>query len=100
MEEVKKVLQAGGQLVRPDAVVEQLLTDSRNIGSGARALFFAICGVQHDGHQYIAEAHAKGVRNFVVERLIEYGYSDTNFLLVDNSVAALQQLATYHRSQF
>ncbi len=98
--EIEKILGGDGQLVSPGDVVEQLLTDSRNIANGGRSIFFAIAGIQHDGHRYIGDAHARGVRNFVVDRFVGYGYSDSNFILVKNSTRALQQLAAFHRRRF
>lgn len=96
---IEKILKGNGQLVRPNDIVDQLLTDSRNITDGHKSVFFAIVGAQHDGHKYISDAHAKGVRNFVVERFIEYGFTDSNFILVENSIQSLQKLAAYHRQQ-
>lgn len=97
---IQKIVNGNGQLVRADDIIEQLLTDSRNITQGSTGLFFAISGPQHDGHKYISHAHAQGVRNFIVERLMEYGLSDSNFILVENSVAAMQALAAAHRNAF
>lgn len=96
---IEKIIIGNGQLVRPSDMIEHLLTDSRNITDGSKSLFFAIIGAQHDGHKYISDAHAKGVRNFVVERFIEYGFTDSNFILVENSIQSLQKLAAYHRQQ-
>ena len=51
-----------------------------------------------DGHRYISDAYAKGVRNFIVTQHQEdSSYIDANFLLVEDSLVALQLLATYHR---
>lgn len=100
IKDIAAIVHAEGQLVRPDATVDTLITDSRNIISGGKGLFFAISGKHHDGHRFIARVYAAGVRNFVVERLLEYGFGDANFLLVENSVEAMQQIAAYHRTQF
>src|ERR1043165_6918388 len=84
-----------------DDVIEYLLLDSRKINSPATSLFFALKGPRRDGHIFIAEAYDKGVRNFVVsEKIDETAYPDANFILVDDTLIALQQLATYHRKQF
>ncbi len=88
-------------LVVHDSPIEQLLLDSRRIHSASSSLFFAIRGTRRDGHQFIPELYKKGVRNFVISEAIENSvYTDANFLIVDDTLVALQQLAAHHRSQF
>ena len=77
-----------------------LLTDSRSLTFPEETLFFAISTSRNDGHRYIDELYAKGTRNFVVTNLPEDIKPDANYLLVTDVVAALQQLAAHHRSQF
>ncbi len=82
-------------------MIEQLLLDSRKIYSPATSLFFALKGPRRDGHQFIQELYKKGVRNFIICEITTSSlYPDANFLRVDDSLQALQQLAAYHRSQF
>jgi alanine racemase len=84
-----------------DARIEHLLTDSRKVFEPASSLFIAIKGPRRDGHQFIQELYKKGVRNFIVSEKINLSsYPDANFLEVDDSLQALQQLATHHRGQF
>ena len=79
-----------------------LVTDSRGFISPDDSLFFALKGLRHDGHQYIGEMYDKGVRSFVVsEDALEFStYQDAVFLLVKDTLQALQQLAAHHRKQF
>lgn len=90
-------------------VNKQWLTDSRQVtGKAEDAVFFAIQGEHHDGHDYIGELYRKGVRQFVVERSAltperrtEWlTYADTTFVEVDSSLQTLQTLAAEHRRQF
>lgn len=68
-----------------DVDIRYLLTDSRQLGAHPeQTMFFAIKTAKNDGAKYIDELYAKGVRVFVRE----------------NSLDALQALATYVRSQF
>ena len=68
-----------------DVDIRYLLTDSRQLGAHPeQTMFFAIKTAKNDGAKYINELYAKGVRVFVRE----------------NSLDALQALATYVRSQF
>jgi alanine racemase len=98
IKEVKQIINAHGPIIR-EATVSVLLTDSRRIINPAEALFFAISG-RRDGHDFIPEAYNAGVRSFVVTHEPAERYSGSNFLVVDNSLQALQTLAAYHRKQF
>ncbi len=83
--------------------ITQLLFDSRKVSLSSGALFFAIKGTRHDGHDYIQDAYAKGVRNFIISHpdpSFPTAYPNANFLQVADSLIALQELARYHRQQF
>lgn len=81
--------------------IEHLLLDSRQIIFPGTALFFAIKGKRHDGHDFISDVYQKGVRNFIIStRVLTVDFPDANFILVKNSLQALQQLAAHHRKQF
>ncbi len=85
----------------PQLAFSILAYDTRKIRVGKECLFFALVQ-QRDGHRYITEAYEKGVRNFVISDS-EFDatlYKDANFVWVDNSFRALQELAAYHRSHF
>jgi alanine racemase len=95
---VKKVIGAEGAIVN-DYTINTLLTDSRRISNAAEGLFFALSG-RRNGHEFIAEAYATGVRNFVVKSGPEIMLPEANFLIVDDVLKALQALAAYHRERF
>ena len=80
-----------------------LLTDSRSLLLPQHTLFFALKSVQNDGHNYIEELLEKGVRAFVVEQLPEKlleVYPDAGFVVVEDTLKALQTLATHHRTNY
>ncbi len=85
-----------------DATISILLTDSRQVFYPAETLFFALSTKNNDGHKYVNELYELGVRNFVVSHLDEEWrrYDDANFLVVTNTLNALQRIAAYHRSQY
>ncbi|MDR0667583.1 MAG: bifunctional UDP-N-acetylmuramoyl-tripeptide:D-alanyl-D-alanine ligase/alanine racemase [Prevotellaceae bacterium] len=85
-----------------DAVVQSLLTDSRTLTSADGCLFFALVSARNDGHRYIEALYARGVRHFVVRYIPTalQGCADADFLLVRDTLAALQQLAAAHRRRF
>ena len=81
--------------------IEHLQIDSRRIIHPQTTLFFALQTARRDGHNFLQECYHKGVRNFIVQKNIDVaGFTDANFLLVDDTLNALQHLASYHRSQF
>ena len=98
IKEVQRIINATGDVVS-DAIISNLLTDSRRINNAAEGLFFALSG-RRNGHEFIAEAYAAGVRNFVVKEGPELKLPDANFLIVYDVLAALQTLAAHHRSRF
>ena len=92
----------GGQIIDEDAIVSQLLTDSRSLTLPSETIFFALRTEGGDGHNYIPDLYDKGVRNFVVAN--DYyalpECSSANYLAVESPLDALQALATYHRRRF
>ena len=85
-----------------EAVISVLLTDSRKLTNPAETLFFAMVTKSNDAHNFVSDLYLSGVRNFVVSKMRSewQAYNDANFLLVKDSLLALQKLASYHRSQF
>ena len=85
----------------PDTRIALLLTDSRSLVDAPKTLFFALKGDGNDGHRYVEPLYRKGVRHFVVEDLPDIGtMPEATFLVVDNSLTALQTLAAAHRRRF
>lgn len=84
--------------------VKWLLTDSRSLGFPEETLFFALVTGRGNGHRYIADLYDRGVRHFVVsvcpncEEL--QTMPEANFLVVDDTLVALQLLAEKHRAQY
>ena len=99
--QIASILGADFLATATDSVISHLLTDSRSLVFPEETLFFAIKTKHGNGHDYIAELHSRGVRNFVVE---EEGFAqkfpDSNFIFTSNSIEALQQLAAHHRALF
>ena len=79
-----------------------LVTDSRGFISPEGSLFFALVGLRHNGHHYINEMYEKGVRCFMVSELDidKQSYPDASFLVVKDTLKALQDLAAHHRKLF
>ncbi|GAA4035068.1 bifunctional UDP-N-acetylmuramoyl-tripeptide:D-alanyl-D-alanine ligase/alanine racemase [Flavobacterium cheonhonense] len=82
------------------AVIDSISIDSRSLQNGENTMFFAISGPNNDGHTYINELIDKGVRHFVVTYIPETVTGKANFLVVENTLDALQKFAAYYRSLF
>ena len=82
------------------AVIDSISIDSRSLQNGENTLFFALKGPNHDGHVYIEELISKGVQYFVVTHIPEPFEGKANFLVVENTLDALQKFAKYYRSLF
>jgi Alr-MurF fusion protein len=85
-----------------DAAIEHIITDSRKLLFPQTSIFFAMQGQGRNGNDFIESLYKKGVRNFVVDKSFKEAekYLDTNFLVVENVLVALQTLAAHHRHQF
>ncbi len=70
-----------------------ICTDTRKITKDC--IFFALKGDNFNGNAYAAEALRRGAAYAVVDEG-QYAISD-NYILVDDALRALQQLATFHR---
>ncbi len=81
-------------------VFSRVSTDSRTLFQPATTLFFCLRGPRHDGHLYQQDAWEKGVRHFVVDTIPESPLPETAYLLVQDTLTALQQLAKGHREQY
>ncbi|TAD83723.1 MAG: bifunctional UDP-N-acetylmuramoyl-tripeptide:D-alanyl-D-alanine ligase/alanine racemase, partial [Bacteroidetes bacterium] len=91
-------LTGGGNVHAP---IDYLSTDSRKIAFPENTLFFALPGTHRHGEQFLADAYALGVRQFVVNQLPQASSLPlAMFLTVPNVLEALQQLAAAHRTQY
>ena len=70
-----------------------IATDSRQVAKGS--LFFALRGDRFDGNRFAADALASGADFAVVDdqRVV----MDERYIVVDNTLLALQHLAAHHR---
>jgi len=74
-------------------------TDTRTLRPGA--LFVALRGERHDGHEYVREAFARGAACAVIDgRADRSSYEAMPAVIVGDTVAALGDLAHRHRLRF
>ncbi len=78
--------------------ISKLLIDSRKVFSPGETLFIALKGRNHNGHKFIPDLYKKGIRAFVISEEIEVErFPEASFILVDNTLRALQSIAGNHR---
>jgi len=82
------------------AIIDTISIDSRSLQNGSSTLYFALLGPNHDGHHYVAELLEQGVQNFVVSYIPSNLQGKANFLVVENTLQALQTFAAAYRSDF
>jgi alanine racemase len=80
--------------------IDTLSIDSRSLQNNSHTLFFALVGPNNDAHNYIKDLIGIGVQNFVVTHIPEDLKNQANFLVVKNTLVALQQFAGYYRNLF
>lgn len=80
-------------------IIKNILFDSRLLVEPENTLFFALSSESNDGHKYIGELKSKGVRAFVVSRSFSTD-DDASYIVVDDTLEALQRLAAHHRGRF
>jgi UDP-N-acetylmuramoyl-tripeptide--D-alanyl-D-alanine ligase len=97
----KLVTAVGGEILGcgdVSLVAGGVCIDSREAGAGD--VFFAICGENFDGHDYIEQAFANGASCAVCSRDVNYAGSRSNVIVkVDDTVKALGRLANYYRNE-
>jgi len=83
-----------------DDTIENLVYDSRRILQPSSSLFFALKTEHNDGHKYLLNAYKKGIRNFIVSDHPANKLAEANIILVEDSLSALQEVASFHRDHF
>lgn len=85
-----------------EALVHDILLDSRKLLAPEHTLFIALNTQRNDGHKFVCELYEKGVRMFLISTYSESfdALTDAAFLLVNNTLEAFQRIVALHRSQF
>jgi len=71
--------------------------DSRTLKG--KELFFCLKGENFNGNQFAQQALESGAKYVVVDDEKYYNKNNTNFILVENSLKALQDLSEFHRQK-
>lgn len=97
---IKKIAQVvGGRILFGDEnlLVEEITTTSKNVPYNS--LFIPTVGERSDGHDYIADVYALGASAVLSQKEITE-YEGKTCVLVEDTLKALQTLATWYRSRF
>jgi alanine racemase len=101
IDNIASIIKARCLAQRDNALIEQLLIDSRRLIFPQTSLFFALKGPRRDGHDFIASLYKKGVRNLVASETVDASsLPEANMLQVNDPLQALQMLVAAHRKQF
>lgn len=73
----------------------ELSFDTRRLMDPAGSLFVALSQGNRDGHLFVKDAYAKGVRHFLLEKKVKL--KGAKVVVVPNSLSALQDLAVDRR---
>lgn len=82
------------------AWIEHLVVDTRKPVPPDGALFIALPGPRHDGHDYVREMAARGVKDLIVGRSAAERSNGGNVIRVADPWDALHRLAAWHRGHF
>ncbi len=94
--EVLKAIPLNGAAVERSRRATGITTDSRQLQAGN--VFVALRGENFDGHDFVAQAIAKGAIAAIVDRAFDPG--ELPVLQVDDTLVAYQAIAHWWRNQF
>ncbi|MEO6452708.1 MAG: bifunctional UDP-N-acetylmuramoyl-tripeptide:D-alanyl-D-alanine ligase/alanine racemase [Ginsengibacter sp.] len=92
-----------GSLIQqfPKTELKYLLLDSRKLTFPEQTVFFALHTDELKNKMIVNELYKKGVTNFVINEAVDIKeHLSANFIIVKDTLKALQTLAIYHRQQF
>lgn len=88
----------GGEFIGKDVPVNGVLIDSRSGIDVSDPVFVALSGKNRDGNDYVGQMYGRGVRAFLVSRKPDNtACPDAGFILIDDTLDALQRWAGTHR---
>ena len=93
-----------GKVVNSDTCVTSVVLDSRKVEDGG--VFVATVGERVDGHKFVTDVFAKGVAVALVQKTPEQVEADQgeavnwgSYILVEDTLQALKEMAEYYRSK-
>mgnify|MGYP000014464949 FL=1 len=91
----------GGKCIgNVDSTINNIHFDSRRFVKNNKHLFIAFKTNFNDGHLYINEVYKSGIKQFITHTKPDDLKSDAGYLIVNNTLIALQKWASFHREKF
>ena len=89
----------GGKCIgNVDVLIKNIHYDSRKFAQNNGHLFIAFKTSSNDGHNYIEKVYESGIKQFLTHKVPAKIKKDGGYLIVKDSLAALQAWAAYHLS--
>ncbi len=83
--------------IEEDILIKDIVTDSRKISDGS--VFVALRGEKFDGHNFVSQVYNLGAVCCIVDEKFE-GKENFATIVVEDTYAALRDVAAYYRSRF
>lgn len=93
------VLHTIAPVTKNELNVLDISVDSRSLRNTANTLFFALKGNNHNGHDFLNDLYAKGVRYFVVSQDVSLP-PDAVIFKVEDTLRALQRFVAFYRKKY
>ena len=91
----------GGKIFgEKDSLIKNICFDTRPYFEDNNHLFIGLKSKKNNGIKYVDQAYNKGIRLFLLNEKPKKIYSDSAYLIVDNTLNALQKWAGFHRNKF
>ena len=91
----------GGKCIgNVDSTINNIHFDSRRFVKNNKHLFIAFKTNFNDGHLYINKVYKSGIKQFITHTKPDDLKSDAGYLIVNNTLIALQKWAAFHRGKF
>ena len=92
---------SGNHLCGPQQfIIEKVVYDTRKIAPSEGQVFFALKGEFRNGNDFLNDAYRKGIRIFVISEIPNKPHKNAAYILVEDTLASLQNLAAQHRNKF
>lgn len=93
----------GGKIIQHNSSIqpEHLLLDSRKLIFPETTIFFSLQSSHRNAQAFIDDLYKKKVYNFLIDKKLNFSsYPLANFIIVKDTLKALQDLAIHHRNKF
>ena len=83
-----------------DSPISNVHYDSRRFVQNNEHVFLAFKTNFNDGHKYINQVYENGIKQFITHKTPLKVKKDAGYLVVENTLVALQKWANFHRKNF